>query len=191
MCTFTWRTTSCFRAPSRWNKDKSSASSDRPVWLKRRAISHDRYESGSDRNRITAAADDLRLHWPAIPVAAGNFSGSVESDLDQRPAFPGGPFTVLASGPRARPDLRLAWKLHHRDRLLLLGKDGPAHALCREPRLGKLGSVDLRRYAALGGQRQRVELARPAAGIGGASTHGLPDFFRGRERPSVQARAGV
>src|ERR1035437_8683239 len=141
MCTFTWRTTSCFRAPSRWNKDKSSASSDRPVWLKRRPISHDRYESGSDRNRITAAADDLRLHWPAIPVAAGNFSGSVESDLD--------------------------------------------------PRLGKLGSVALRRYAALGGQRQRVELARPAAGIGGAATHGLPDFFRGRERPSVQARAGV
>ena len=47
-----------------------------------------------------------------------------------------------------------------------------------------------RRYPAMGGQHHRVELARPAAGIGSAPTHRLPDFFCDRERPSVQTRAG-
>jgi hypothetical protein len=71
-----------------------------------------------------------------------------------------------------------------------LAKMGRLRPFAVSLRLGKLGSVDRRRYPAMGRQHQHVELARPAAGIGSAPTDRMSDFFRDREWPSVQTHFG-
>ena len=71
-----------------------------------------------------------------------------------------------------------------------LAKMGRLLPVCGEPWLGELGSVDRGRYPAMGGEHHRVELACPAAGIGSAPTHRLPDLFCDGERPSAPNRAG-
>ena len=131
------------------------------------------------------------VHRPAIPVAARDISGRLESGFDQRPAFPRRPFP--------------SWLQAH-GHAQIFGWIGTFIIGIGYYSLSKMGRLmpfavsrgwaswalwTGGRHTAMGGQRHRVELAPPAAGIGGAPTDRLRDFLRDGERPSVQNRARV
>jgi len=129
----------------------------------------------------TKVANVAGRDWQTAPL--DELVKRMESGFDQRTAFVGGPFPGLATSPRARPDLRLARHVRHRDWLLLALEDGWTDARRREPRVDELGAMDWRRQPAMGGQHHRVPLAFPVTNIGGAPVDRVPDLLRDGQSP--------